>query len=151
MKRRIEPIKPIQIKNNETKEEFEVGIDYLIYFFEEQATKEEYSDIDIELYMNENVEVEEGGVFLTANVKKPRAFTRIKRFFISRFNTYKVIDDTIITPLNKKIEDFKKVFLKSKTLVDEYFSAADVDRDNKITSTDYLQIKKYFLGGKDEF
>ena len=49
----------VKIKNNETKEEFEVGIDYLIYFFEEQATKEEYSDIDIELYMNENTEIEE--------------------------------------------------------------------------------------------
>ena len=57
--------------------------------------------------------MEEGGVFLTANVKKPRAFTRIKRFLISRFNTYKVIDDTIITPLNKKIEEFKKVELSS--------------------------------------
>ena len=30
-----------------------------IDFFEEQATKEEYSDVDIELYMNENVELEE--------------------------------------------------------------------------------------------
>ena len=49
----------VKIKNNETKEEYEVGIDYLIYFFEEQATKEEYSDVDIELYMNENVELEE--------------------------------------------------------------------------------------------
>ena len=49
----------VKIKNNETKEETEVGIDYIIYFFEEQATKEEYSDIDIELYMNENVEIEE--------------------------------------------------------------------------------------------
>ena len=57
--------------------------------------------------------MEEGGVFLTANVKKPRTFTRIKRFFISRFNTYKVINDTIITPLNKKIEDFKNVELSS--------------------------------------
>lgn len=49
----------VKIKNNETKEETEVGIDYIIYFFEEQATKEEYSDIDIELYMNEDVEIEE--------------------------------------------------------------------------------------------
>ena len=49
----------VKIKNNETKEETEVGIDYLIYFFEEQATKEEYSDIDIDLYMNENTEIEE--------------------------------------------------------------------------------------------
>ena len=57
--------------------------------------------------------MEEGGVFLTANVKKPRTFTRIKRFFISRFNTYKVINDTIITPLNKKIEDFKNVEISS--------------------------------------
>lgn len=57
--------------------------------------------------------MEEGGVYLTANVKKPRAFVRIKRFFISRFNTYKVIDDTIITPLNKKIDEFKKVELSS--------------------------------------
>lgn len=48
----------VKIKNNETKEETEVGIDYLIYFFEEQATSEEYSDIDIELYMNENSKIE---------------------------------------------------------------------------------------------
>ena len=73
---------------------------------------------EIELINQRKVEaitraMEEGGVFLTANVKKPRAFTRIKRFFISRFNTYKVIDDTIITPLNKKIEEFKKVELSS--------------------------------------
>ena len=57
--------------------------------------------------------MEEGDVFLTTNVKKPRAFSRIKRFFVSRFNTYKVIDDTIITPLNKKIEEFKNVELSN--------------------------------------
>lgn len=55
--------------------------------------------------------MEEGDVYLTTNVKKPRAFARIKRFFISRFNTYKVIDDTIISPLNRKIEEFKKTEL----------------------------------------
>ena len=42
-----------------------------------------------------------------------KTFTRIKRFFVSRFNTYKVIDDTIITPLNKKIEEFKNVELSN--------------------------------------
>lgn len=52
--------------------------------------------------------MEEGDVYLATSVKKPRAFTRIKRFFISRFNTYKVIDDTIISPLNRRIEEFKK-------------------------------------------
>lgn len=57
--------------------------------------------------------MEEGDVFLTTNVKKTRAFSRIKRFFVSRFNTYKVIDDTIITPLNKKIEEFKNVELSN--------------------------------------
>lgn len=57
--------------------------------------------------------MEEGGVYLTSNVKKVKTFTRIKRFFVSRFNTYKVIDDTILKPLNKKIEEFKKVELSS--------------------------------------
>ena len=57
--------------------------------------------------------MEEGDVFLTTNVKKPRAFSRIKRFFVSRINTYKVIDDTIITTLNKKIEEFKNVELSN--------------------------------------
>jgi len=49
----------VKIKNNETKEESEVSIDYILYYFEEQATSEEYSDIDIELYMKENVELTE--------------------------------------------------------------------------------------------
>ena len=49
----------VKIKNNETKEETEVGIDYILYYFEEQMAQEEYSDIDIELYMNENAELDE--------------------------------------------------------------------------------------------
>ena len=52
--------------------------------------------------------MEEGEKTISVNVKRPRAFTRIKRFIVSRFNTYKVINDTIINPLNKKIEEFRK-------------------------------------------
>jgi len=46
----------VKIKNNVTKEETVVGIDYILYYFEEQATSEEYSDIDIEEYIKETEE-----------------------------------------------------------------------------------------------
>ena len=41
------------------------------------------------------------------NIRKPKIFNKITRFFVSRFNTAKVIQNTIINPLNMKIENFR--------------------------------------------
>lgn len=51
--------------------------------------------------------MEIGGKELTPNVKKIKIFGRITRFFVSRFNTAKVVQSTIIDPLNERIEIFK--------------------------------------------
>ncbi len=57
--------------------------------------------------------MEVGGKELTPNIKKPRIFGRITRFFASRFNTAKVVESTIIVPLNERIEAFKNNELSS--------------------------------------
>lgn len=44
---------------------------------------------------------------LAVDIKKPKMFSKITRFFVSRFNTAKVIENTIINPLNLRIENFK--------------------------------------------
>lgn len=44
---------------------------------------------------------------LAVDIKKPKMFSKITRFFVSRFNTAKVIENTIINPLNSRIENFK--------------------------------------------
>lgn len=52
--------------------------------------------------------MEVGDKWVATTIKKPRTFTKIKRFFASRFNTPKLIIKTIIEPLNLRIEEFVK-------------------------------------------
>lgn len=51
--------------------------------------------------------MEVGGNQLTTNIKKPKVFKKITRFFVSRFNTAKVVQTNIIDPLNLRIESFR--------------------------------------------
>ena len=51
--------------------------------------------------------MEIGDKQLTLTIKKPKMFKKITRFFVSRFNTSKVIKNTIIEPLSNRIESFK--------------------------------------------
>lgn len=51
--------------------------------------------------------MEIGDKSLMTSVRKPKLFGRITRFFISRFNTAKVVENSIIDPLRLRIESFK--------------------------------------------
>ncbi len=51
--------------------------------------------------------MEVGDNQLTTNIKRPKVFKKITRFFVSRFNTAKVVQSSIIEPLNLRIESFK--------------------------------------------
>ncbi len=46
----------IKIKDNKTKEETLVGIDYILYYFEEKTSSEEFSDEDLEKYLENNTD-----------------------------------------------------------------------------------------------
>ena len=46
----------IKIKDNKTKEETLVGIDYILYYFEEKTSSEEFSDEELEKYLEEQEE-----------------------------------------------------------------------------------------------
>ena len=47
-----------------------------------------------------------GDKALVTSIKKPKVFKKITRFFVARFNTAKVVQSTIIDPLNLRIESF---------------------------------------------
>lgn len=51
--------------------------------------------------------MEVGDKSLATGIKRPKLFTRITRFFSSRFNTARVIENTIVDPLRLRIESFK--------------------------------------------
>lgn len=51
--------------------------------------------------------MEVGDKALTTSIKKPKIFKKITRFFVSRFNTARVVETTIIDPLNLRIESFR--------------------------------------------
>ncbi len=57
--------------------------------------------------------MEVGDRNLTVTIRKPKMFKKITRFFVSRFNTSKVILNTIIEPLNQRVESFKNNELSS--------------------------------------
>ena len=57
--------------------------------------------------------MEVGDKHLAVTIKKPKMFKKITRFIVSRFNTAKVIENTIISPLNQRIESFKNNELAS--------------------------------------
>lgn len=51
--------------------------------------------------------LEYGEKSLSTDLKKPRAFKKITKFFTNRFNTYNVIMRTVIAPINQRIEEFQ--------------------------------------------
>lgn len=51
--------------------------------------------------------MEVGGTDMVTTIRRPRVIKRITTFFASRFNTAKVVETTIINPLNTRIESFK--------------------------------------------
>lgn len=87
---------------------------------EEQFNRDRIAKVEKEIYLiNEEIKrinerkkqnileaMEVGGKWVTTTIKKPRTFSRITRFFASRFNTPKIIIKTIIEPLNERIDDF---------------------------------------------
>lgn len=50
--------------------------------------------------------MEVGDKWIATTIKKPKTFTKITRFFSSKFNTPKLINKTILEPLNRRIEEF---------------------------------------------
>ena len=58
--------------------------------------------------------MEVGSRAVTINIRKPKMFKKITRFFVSRFNTARIIETTIIDPLNLRIESFKNNELASQ-------------------------------------
>lgn len=57
--------------------------------------------------------MEVGEKYLVSTIKKPKMFKKITRFFVSRFNTPKVVYNTILSPLNQRIETFRNNELSS--------------------------------------
>ena len=55
--------------------------------------------------------MEIGDKSISSTIKKPKFFKKITRFFVSRFNTAKVIENSIIEPLNARIENFRNTEL----------------------------------------
>lgn len=51
--------------------------------------------------------MEVGNKEIATTIRKPRVFKKITRFFVSRFNTSKVVETTIIEPLNLRIDNFR--------------------------------------------
>ena len=70
------------------------------------------------------LESDEKGI--STDLRKPRTFKKIKRFFSNRFNTYNVIIKSVILPINQRVEE----------LIDN--EIYDIDEKNK-----YIELKDF--------
>ena len=57
--------------------------------------------------------MEMGDKWIAVNIKRPKMFTKVKRFFMSKFNTTKQIHKNIIVPLNDLVKEFRETELAS--------------------------------------
>ncbi len=83
-----------------------------------QEIDKEIRNIDLEIKkVNERKQqnlmnaMEMGDKWIAVNLKRPKAFTKIKRFFMSKFNTTKLIHKNVITPLNNLVKEFRETEL----------------------------------------
>lgn len=60
----------------------------------------------------ESLEVGEKGI--STQIRKPKTFSKITKFFSNRFNTHNVIMKNVIEPLKSRIDEFKTNELKNK-------------------------------------
>lgn len=51
--------------------------------------------------------MEIGDRSISKNIRKPKMFKKITKFFVSKFNTAKIVETTILEPLNLRIEKFR--------------------------------------------
>lgn len=83
-----------------------------------QKIDEQIKNIDLEIKkVNEKKQqnlmnaMEIGDKWIAVNLKRPKAFTKLKRFFMSKFNTTKLIHKNVITPLNNLVKEFRETEL----------------------------------------
>lgn len=94
---RIEKTKQEEKKNKENIQKIEKEV---------RAINNEIKKINERKKANLLNAMEVGDKWIAATIKKPRTFTRITRFFSSKFNAPKVINKTILEPLNNRIDEF---------------------------------------------
>ena len=58
---------------------------------------------------------------LSAEIKKPKTFSKITKYFSNRFNTYNTIMKNVIVPINQRIEEFKNNRLRDDEEIQEEF------------------------------
>ena len=95
---KLERIAEDKIKNKEFIESVEKEISFV---------NDEIEKINERKKKNIYAAMEVGEKSLSTNIHRPRIFSKITTFFVSRFNTSKVIKNRIIDPLNLRIESFK--------------------------------------------
>lgn len=102
LNKRIEKTKQEEVENIETIKKVEK---------EAKAIETEIKRINEMKKANILNAMEVGNKWVSTSLKKPRTFTKLTRFFYSRFNTPKMINKIILEPLNIRIEEFIKTEL----------------------------------------
>jgi len=67
---------------------------------------------------------------ISTQIRKPRTFSKITKFFVNKFNTYNVIMKNVIEPMNQKIDEFKVNELESFNGKAKEFNLKEIE--NKI-------------------
>ena len=68
---------------------------------------------------------------LSLEIKKPRTFNKITKYFVNRFNTYNAIMKNVILPINQRIEEFrndKLMNIEENQKIEEEFEIIEFEK-----------------------
>ena len=69
--------------------------------------------------------LENGEKEVSTDLKKPRSFKKLTKFFANRFNTYNVIMKTVITPINQRIGSLQESVVQDEKSEEKEIDLAD--------------------------
>ena len=84
---------------------------------------------------------------LSTEIRKPRYFKKIKKFFVNRFNTYNVIIKTVILPINQRVENVREYRTADSQISEFKMDFKEFGEKIKCVQDRILdeEIEKYYL------
>lgn len=76
---------------------------------------------------------------ISTNLRKPRTFGKIGRFFVNRFSTEKAIMKNVIEPIHQRIDEFKVNELELKEKTEELFDLLQMNQKIETVQKDILE------------
>lgn len=134
-------------KELEQSEEYKDNQRYIIKLEKEiKVLNKKINKLNDEKIQNVFSAMESENKALSTEIKKPRTFKNITKFFVNRLKTYNVVMKNIIEPMNQRIDEFKVNQLENVNGQSEEMNFIELQKNIKFAQSNILEdIKNKLL------